>query len=230
MSLHCLLRLSPTAVLGLWHRTETTAALVALLPADAPYAALLPPTAGPDRQGQWLAGRVLAHAVADALWSAPPGLLVRNDATTGRPFVQGPGVPAGAVVSLSHSGAWAAALLATNGRVGVDVELVRDKARRIAAKFLSDKELSAAQTVATDAHFTLLWSAKETLYKLAERRGLIFKEQLLLEPFTPALTGEIPAALHLAEGQSRHRICYFQPAAGYVLTHCWEPGAPAAAL
>ena len=56
MSLHCLLRLSPTAVLGLWHRTETTAALVALLPADAPYAALLPPTAGPDRQGQWLAG------------------------------------------------------------------------------------------------------------------------------------------------------------------------------
>ena len=228
MPLHCLLRLSPTAVLGLWHRTETAAALVVLLPAGAPYAALLPPTAGPDRQGQWLAGRVLAHAVAAALWPGSPELLVRNDATTGRPFVQGPSVPAGAVVSLSHSGAWAAALLATNGRVGVDVELVRDKARHIATKFLSDKELSAAQAVATDAHFTLLWSAKETLYKLAERRGLIFKKQLLLEPFTPALAGEIPATLQLAEGQSRHRICYFQPAAGYVLTYCWEPGPPTA--
>ncbi|MGI4884403.1 MAG: 4'-phosphopantetheinyl transferase family protein [Janthinobacterium lividum] len=228
MPLHRLLRLSPTAVLGLWHRAETAAALGALLPAGAPYAALLPPTAGPERQGQWLAGRVLAHAVAAALWPGAPALWVRNDAATGRPCLGGPGAPAGAVVSLSHSGAWAAALLATSGRVGVDVEWVRDKARRIAPKFLSATELAAAQAVATDAHFTLLWSAKETLYKLAERRGLIFKEQLLLDPFAPAPAGEIPAALRLADGQSRHRICYFQPAAGYVLTHCWEPGAPTA--
>ncbi|OGX83655.1 hypothetical protein BEN49_12340 [Hymenobacter coccineus] len=125
-----------------------------------------------------------------------------------------------------HSGEWAAALLATGGRVGVDVELVRDKARRISTKFLADNELAAAQAVGTDAHFTLLWSAKETLYKLAERRGLIFKEQLLLEPFAAAPAGEIPVLLRLADNQSRHRICYFQPAAGYVLTHCWEPGAP----
>lgn len=230
MPLHRLLRLSPTAVLGLWHRTEAAADLWPLLPgAGAPYAALLPPTAGPDRQGQWLAGRVLAHAVAAELWPGAPNLLVRNDAATGRPFVEGPGVPAGAVVSLSHSGAWAAALLATGGRVGVDVELVRDKARRIAPKFLSATELAGAQGVDTDAHFTLLWSAKETLYKLAEQRGLIFKVQLLLEPFAAAPAGEIPAMLRLADGQSRHRICYFQPAAGYVLTYCWEAGAPAIA-
>ncbi|TPG67360.1 4'-phosphopantetheinyl transferase family protein [Hymenobacter nivis] len=228
MPLHRLLRLSPTAVLGLWHRTETAAALGALLPAGAPYAALLPPTAGSERQGQWLAGRVLAHAAAAALWPGAPGLLVRNDAATGRPYLEGPGVPASAVVSLSHSGEWAAALLATGGQVGVDVELVRDKARRISTKFLAADELAAAQRVGTDAYFTLLWSAKETLYKLAERRGLIFKEQLLLEPFTPASAGEIPMVLRLAEGQSRHRICYSQPAAGYVLTHCWEPGAPTA--
>ena len=226
MPLHRLLRLSPTAVLGLWHRTETAAALGALLPAGAPYSALLPPTAGPERQGQWLAGRVLAHAAAATLWPGAPGLWVHNDATTGRPYLGGPGVPAGAVVSLSHSGAWAAALLATGGRAGVDVELVRDKARRIATKFLSATELAAAQAVGTDAHFTLLWSAKETLYKLAERRGLIFKEQLLLDSFVPASAGEIPMELRLADNQSRHRVCYSQPAAGYVLTYCWEPGAP----
>ena len=78
MPLHRLLRLSPTAALGLWHRTETIAALGALLPAGgASYAHLLP-AAGPDRQGQWLAGRVLAHAVAAELWPGAPGLLVQN--------------------------------------------------------------------------------------------------------------------------------------------------------
>ncbi|MFD1468381.1 4'-phosphopantetheinyl transferase family protein [Hymenobacter caeli] len=232
MPLHRLLRLSPTAVLGLWHRTETAAALGALLPAGAgaAYAALLP-AAGPERQAQWLAGRVLAHAVAAALWPGAPAPLVQNDAT-GRPYLAGPGRPAGAVVSLSHSGAWAAALLTAGGRAGVDVEVVRDKARRIAPKFLSAAELAAAQAgPADDAHYTLLWSAKETLYKLAARRGLIFKQQLLLEPlpepFAAAPAGEIPAALHLAEGQTRHRVCYSQPAAGYVLTYCWESEVPA---
>lgn len=234
MPLHRLLRLSPTAALGLWHRTEPAAALWPLLPgAGAAYAALLPPTAGPPRQAQWLAGRALAHAVAAELWPGAPGLLVRNAGATGRPFLAGPDVPAGAVVSLSHSGEWAAALLATGGRAGVDVEAVRDKARRIAPKFLSANELAAARAVpaaAADAHFVLLWSAKETLYKLAARRGLTFKEQLLLEPFSPAPAGEIAAVLHLADGSSRHRICYSQPAAGYVLTYCWEPDAPAALL
>ena len=234
MPLHHLLRLSPTAVLGLWHRTESAAALWPLLPAaGAGYASLLPPTAGPGRQAEWLAGRALAHAVAAELWPGGPGLLVRNDAATGRPYLAGPGVPAGAVVSLSHSGAWAAALLATGGRAGVDVELVRDKARRVAPRFLSSSEISIAQAVlpaAADAYFTLLWSAKETLYKLAARRGLIFKEQLLLEAFAPALAGEIPAVLRLADGQTRHRICYFRPVSGYVLTYCWEPGAPVTAF
>ena len=186
MPLHRLLRLSPTAVLGLWHRTETAAALGALLPAaaGAAYAPLLP-TAGPERRAQWLAGRVLAHAVAADLWPGAPGPLVRNEPATGRPYLVGPGLPVRAVVSLSHSGAWAAALLTAGSRAGVDVEVVRDKARCIAPKFLAANELAAARAVpatAADAHFTLLWSAKETLYKLAARRGLIFKEQLLLEP------------------------------------------------
>ena len=233
MPLHRLLRLSPTAALGLWHRTETVAALEALLPAGgASYAHLLP-AAGPDRQGQWLAGRVLAHAVAAELWPGAPGLLVQNEAVTGRPYLAGPGLPAGAVVSLSHSGAWAAVLLATAGRAGVDVELVRGKARRIAARFLSPEEMAAAQAVpeaAAETHFTLLWSAKETLYKLAARRGIIFKEQLLLEPCAPAPVGEIVAVLRLAEGQTRHRICYFQPAADHVLTYCWEPSTAAFGL
>jgi hypothetical protein len=160
-------------------------------------------------------------------------LHLQNDAT-GRPFLgDGPGL--GPAVSLSHSGEWVAALLAPAGAaVGVDVEVVRDKALRIARKFLNAEELAATEHLAThqpglaaELH-SLLWSAKETLYKLAGQRGIIFRQNLLLDlPAAPALLaqwpspGELPARLELAAHSSRHRICYLQPAAGYVLTYCY---------
>ena len=137
------------------------------------------------------------------------------------------GAPAGAVVSLSHSGEWVAAVLAQGGRAGVDVERIRDKAQRLAGKFLASHEWAHARAAApvaeADTHYTLLWSAKEALYKLAAQRGIIFRQQLLLHEFSPAASGEIPATLVLGGAQTRHRICYTQPAPGYVLTYCHEP-------
>jgi hypothetical protein len=123
--------------------------------------------------------------------------------------------------------------------VGVDVEVVRDKAQRIARKFLTADELSATEILAsaqpgrTTELYSLLWSAKETLYKLAGQRGIIFRQNLLLDlpapPTPPASwpgTGELPARLALADRHSRHRICYFQPAGGYVLTYCYSLSLP----
>jgi phosphopantetheinyl transferase len=229
MPLHSLQHLSPNAVLGLWHLTETAAELWPQLPQPETYQSLLPATAAPIRQSQWLAGRALVHALAPALVADVPGsLLLQNDAT-GRPWLAG--ATPGLTVSLSHSGAWVAAVLARGGRVGVDVEMIRDKAQRLAAKFLASPEWDAAKAAcqatpeAASAHFTLLWSAKETLYKLAAQRGIIFKTQLLLDDFHPQESGEIPATLVLGGAQTRHCICYSQPAPGYVLTYSHESAA-----
>lgn len=228
MPLHSIQRLSPTAVLGLWHLTETAADLWAGLPNAAAYQLLLPAPTDIRRQAQWLAGRRLAHALFGELPTPlPPETLVRNDAT-GRPWLLG--APAGTLVSLSHSGEWAAAVLAQGGRGGVDVEIIRDKAQRLAGKFLAENEWTQARAVtadaapaAADAHYSLLWSAKEALYKLAAQRGILFRQQLQLHEFSPATSGEIPATLVLGGAQTRHRICYTQPAPGYVLTYCHEP-------
>jgi 4'-phosphopantetheinyl transferase EntD len=227
MPLHTITPLPGGPLLGLWHLTEPPADLWPLL-ANAPaYAPLLPARADGPRQAQWLAGRVLVqHLLAAAGQPLAP---LRND-ETGRPFLVGTGPqPA---VSLSHSGAWVAALLAAPGTaLGIDVEVVRDKAQRIARKFLNSAEQAAfaeyklRHTLELDAEtelYSLLWSAKETLYKLAGRRGIIFRDNLLLDlppaPWPPA--GQLPARLQLADGISRHQICYLRPAAGYVLTYC----------
>ncbi len=215
-------------MLGLWHLTETPAELWSGLPRQEAYESLMPVTADAARQAQWLAGRRLVHALVEDLSAATPHPVVQNDAT-GRPWLTD-GVPDNLVVSLSHSGAWVAAVLAEGGRVGVDVEIIRDKAQRLAGKFLAPNEWADAQAATqnapdSSAHYTLLWSAKETLYKLAAQRGIIFKNQLLLNAFEPRAAGKIPATLLLNGLQTRHSICYYRPAPGYVLTYCHEPAA-----
>ena len=226
MPLHSIRPLPGGAHLGLWHLLETPAELWPQLAAPEAYRPLLPARADGPRQAQWLAGRVLVQRMlaATALTDVLPTL--QNDAT-GRPFLASHGpVPA---VSLSHSDVWVAALLAPPGTpVGIDVEVVRDKAQRIAHKFLNEAESAAikpftsASSAADNELFSLLWSAKETLYKLAGQRGIIFRQNLLLDlpPGPLPAAGELPARLALGESISRHCICYFQPADGYVLTHC----------
>ena len=206
-------------MLGLWHRTETAAALWPLLPPGlAPiYHTLQPATADANRLRQWLAARVLLHRLLPELLPTDSETWLENDAS-GRPLLRGPR-PAATTVAVSHSGEWAAVLLSVRDSVGVDIEVVRGKAQRLAAKFLSETEAAAAALTPTAAHFTLLWSAKETLYKLAGRRGLIFKTQLLLDDFEPVASGTIPAVLWLDGVATRHRVCYCQLAPGYVLTY-----------
>ena len=63
MPLHSLQRLSPTALLGLWQLTEAPAELWNTIPHPKKYRLLMPQTADATRQAQWLAGRVLAHAL-----------------------------------------------------------------------------------------------------------------------------------------------------------------------
>ena len=247
MPLYSIRPLPSGTQLGLWHLTETPAELWPQLADATAYRSLLPARADGPRQAQWLAGRVLVQRILAATAPAEGFPLLQNDAS-GRPFLTGAdSVP---VVSLSHSGAWVAALLAPPGSaVGIDVEVVRDKALRIARKFLNAAELAAAEGsgLAETAElgpalpgtsptppdidlFSLLWSAKETLYKLAGQRGVIFRENLLLDlPAKPGrwpAAGALPARLALPGSVSRHQICYFRPVAGYVLTYCYSATHP----
>ncbi|SHI60464.1 4'-phosphopantetheinyl transferase superfamily protein [Hymenobacter daecheongensis DSM 21074] len=218
MPLHTLLPLAPDALLGLWHLTELPTDLLALVPQREQYAPLQPPGRDENRTLQWLAGRALAHTVLRELTPAPT--LLRNDAN-GCPFFEQ--LPDFAV-SLSHSGEWAAAVVARRGRVGTDVELIRAKAQMLAPRFLSETE--RADAGADEAKNSLYWSAKETLYKLHSRRGLVFKEQIQLNPFGLREAGVLTGHLLTENFRSQHQIHYQRLAADYVLTYCFEPDAP----
>ncbi|WP_022822441.1 4'-phosphopantetheinyl transferase superfamily protein [Hymenobacter norwichensis] len=212
MPLHSLTPLSEHAVLGLWQLTETPEELLACLPIPAHYTAVLPTGRHEARSTQWLAGRVLVHELLREFTPAPA--LLSND-PNGRPFfVQLPDF----AVSLSHSGSWVAGVVATHGRVGTDVELVRDKAQKLAPRVLSETERADAGDDAVK--YSLYWSAKETLYKLHSRRGLVFKEQILLDPFGLREAGVLTGHLLLENSRSQHQVHYQRLTPDYVLTYC----------
>lgn len=203
--------MAPTAVLGLWQLTEPAEALWPLLPTPAHNLSRFAPGRDELRARQWLAARVLAHQVLRELTDAPATL--RND-DNGRPFFAE--LPTYGV-SLSHSGAWVAALISTLEPVGTDIELVRPKAKELARRVLSEAELADAGDDVTK--YCFYWSAKETLYKLHSRRGLVFKEQLLLSPFELREAGVLTGHLLLENSRSQHQIHYRHPSPGYVLTY-----------
>lgn len=100
--------------------------------------------------------------------------------------------------SISHCGDFAAAIVSKNSRVGIDIEIPVDKIVKIADKFLSGEEkkifnteLPAHDAEASGQHpgiyrrdsrlTTLLWSAKEAVFKWYGNGGVDFKKQIQLK-------------------------------------------------
>ena len=102
--------------------------------------------------------------------------------------------------SISHCGNFAAAIASPVNRVGVDVELVSPRLRLISPKFLSDAESDyLRQWQHLDkVHLemtTIIWSAKEALFKWYGNGGLDFRKHMVLNGsivFRPDEWVEIP--------------------------------------
>lgn len=84
-------------------------------------------------------------------------------------------------LSVTHSGDYSAVILNINYCVGIDIERVSERINNISLKFLSVEELTK---VDEDNHrlLTLLWSAKETLYKLFGKGDLVFDKNIIIDP------------------------------------------------
>jgi phosphopantetheinyl transferase len=91
--------------------------------------------------------------------------------------------------SISHCGDYAAAIVSKNQRVGIDIEIPVEKIGKIMYKYLSAKEheifnlVPGAESDSTIMSFnepTLLWSAKEAVFKWYGNGGVDFRRQIQL--------------------------------------------------
>jgi phosphopantetheinyl transferase len=130
----------------------------------------------PHKRLQHLAGRwLLRH-----LFPGFPYELIRI-ADTRKPFL----LDEAYHFSISHCGDYAAAIVSREHRVGVDIEIPQPKITRVANKFLSETELASLPENTALAYLipqlTVLWSAKEAVFKWFGDGGVDFRQHIRLD-------------------------------------------------
>lgn len=84
-------------------------------------------------------------------------------------------------ISITHSYTFSAIIISST-QVGIDMEMNRDKIKRIAHKFV-DLESEFLEEENLIEQLTVIWGAKESLFKIHPDGGLLFKQHLPIEPF-----------------------------------------------
>jgi phosphopantetheinyl transferase (holo-ACP synthase) len=100
--------------------------------------------------------------------------------------------------SISHCTQFAAALVSSTQRVGIDIETITERVHRIRHKFLhaSEHEMlekNASEVLTLTAQLTIIWSAKEAIFKWWGIGNIDFSEQMILDQMPLAQDGILPA-------------------------------------
>lgn len=141
----------------------------------------------PRKRLQHLAGRyLLKHLYPDF----PVELICIAD--TRKPFLEDEAYH----FSISHCGDYAAVIVSSINRVGVDIEVVSEKIERIKHKFISQEEwLTATEKIEQQTFsdmgesklqrenymLTLLWSCKEAVFKWYGWGAIDFREHIKIQ-------------------------------------------------
>lgn len=88
-------------------------------------------------------------------------------------------------ISITHSHNFAAIII-SDVTVGIDMELQRDKIIRIADKFI-DTEFDYLDSEYIEEYIkklTVIWGAKEAIFKIRNEKGISFKDHIQVSPFS----------------------------------------------
>jgi phosphopantetheinyl transferase len=160
--------INATTKLALWHITESEAFFTERVSVHRAIA-------HPHKRLQHLAGRWLLQALFPEF---PYDQILIAD--TRRPFIQDEAYH----FSISHSGDYAAVLVSTTQRTGVDVEVVGEKVKKVLHKFLHPEEMNLFTSLIEEHElpdiifYTAAWSIKEALYKWNAEAEVEFSDQL----------------------------------------------------
>lgn len=96
-------------------------------------------------------------------------------------------------ISISHTKGYAAIIVSKKNAVGVDIEQISNKVKRVKSRFISDEEYISPSDQLT--HLLLHWSAKETIYKMLDMPGIELKTAVSIAKFLPADEGIFKAQI-----------------------------------
>ena len=159
---------------AVWHVTETVEQLVDIHPNGKHlHEQAKSKFKSNSRIKEWVAVRVLLNYM---LGSNTEIIYAPN----GAPQLKG----SNTYISISHTEEYVYIALSDTHKVGIDIERISNKVERVKARFISKNEPGN-----TLLKTLLIWSAKESAYKMLQIEGIDFKKDLKVYPFYQTESG-----------------------------------------
>jgi enterobactin synthetase component D len=163
----------------------------------------------PEKKKEWGTARLAVQEALNHLQIPYPGFFKdehgKSQSMNGQGFV-----------SLTHTRGYAAAIYHRELPVGIDMEIIREKILQIGSRFLVAEELTFLQPKA--AHYTMAWSAKESIFKCHGKKGVSLRDNILLEPFAPDAT-LIKGKIHGTNFEDHHYQVQVEQSENLILTY-----------
>ncbi len=150
---------APGVKIGLWRMSETAEEIVYKYPVLEPLYVSCSNMRSSFRIMEMLLERALLIEMTGN------DNLKLNHTASGKPVIDGYNI------SISHTKGFEVLILSNEKAVGVDIEYMSDRVSRIADKFIRNDEQAP-----TTAHQLILWSVKETVFKLFSKLDLQYFE------------------------------------------------------
>ncbi len=114
-------------------------------------------------------------AVRKTLQLEDPSYKIRYD-DSGKPFVN-----SDLNISISHSKCMIAIVFSEHNEVGIDIEHKEKKIINIQDKFLNDSEKLENEYQYNVDYLTMIWTAKESIYKSLGIKGVSFSDNIIIK-------------------------------------------------
>ncbi len=190
---------------GLWHIVEDEPSLSnALLDEACPDEIVSKP-----KRLEWLAGRLLVKHLCETSGLVYHG--IKKD-KFGKPFL----INHPHSISLSHSYPFVAAQIHPDHSVGIDIEQPKEKLLKIGPRILDATELENAGNDVVK--HCVYWCAKEALYKINGKRGLLFTNHLKVKSFSLKQSGDLEGWIE-TNGQKEFAELHYLVTREYVLVY-----------
>ncbi len=209
MPLYLQKNIAPDVILAVWQITESIADLKQLL-GNGFFEHEMQQKMERGTALHYLASRVLL------ICQFPNARVNLHKNKFNKPMLEIDGMPH--FVSITHSHNYAGIIFSKTMETGIDLELIDKRINRVAHKFMNAHELSYAGDEHQILAKTLIWSAKEALYKIYGEKEVDFRQHLSIYAFVPAREGTLQTRIKKNDYENQVEIKYacFD---NYVLTY-----------
>ncbi len=125
-------------------------------------------------------------------------------------------------VSITHSNEFSAIII-SNQKVGIDIEMQREKIIRIADKFVNNKELFLLKNTNIEEFIkklTVKWGAKEAVFKIRNEPRISFKDHIWINSFE--IEDKKTTAVLEMENSKLYYSIYFEEMENFTLVYAFE--------